>query len=84
MQMLEKAFRAASVPLDRRYFESLTFAIPVRLLPHLVDSVKRFCREIDTLVESHDQRNEVYQMNIQLFPLTLSAMQPQPIGQEKR
>ena len=47
-------------------------------MPQLRESIKRFVREIDELVESHQVRDEVWQMNIQLF--TLMATSPKSLN----
>lgn len=73
LEMIDQAFKAAAVPTDRRYFECLTFAIPRQLFPQLQQAVKRFCREVDTLVESQGEREEVYHLNVQVFPLSKTA-----------
>lgn len=70
LQILQQAFKAHGYARDKRYFESLTFAMPKSLMPELVEVIKRFFREVDVLVESHGAREEVCQLNVQLFPLT--------------
>ena len=78
MQMLEKSFQAVPKSKEERYLESLTFSMPKHLMPQLRESIKRFVREIDELVESHEVRDEVWQMNIQLF--TLMATSPKSLN----
>ncbi|MGE0172911.1 MAG: TIGR02147 family protein [Oligoflexales bacterium] len=83
MQMVEKSFKAMPLSVEKRYAECLTFAMPRRLMPHLREAIRRFFREIDTLVESHDGREEVYQLNVQLFPLTVTAYGKEESTREK-
>ncbi len=70
LQILQQAFKAHGHAREKRYFESLTFAMPKSLMPDLIEHIKRFFREVDVLVESHSTREEVCQLNLQLFPLT--------------
>ena len=72
MQVLERAFKSVLLGRDRRHFESLQFSMPRRLMPQLKESIQRFFREIDALVEAEPEadREEVCLMQIGLFPLT--------------
>ncbi len=67
IQLLEKSIKATTQPKDQKYFESLTLAIPRRLMPDLKEHIKRFFREIDMLAESQQDRDRVCQLNLQLF-----------------
>lgn len=70
LQMLEKSFNALSLPREHRYFDNLTFGVPKKLLPEIRELMRRWIRELDILVESYPQKDEVYQLNLQLFSLT--------------
>ena len=70
MKMLERAFMALRLPRHKRYFEGYTFAMPKRLMPELKELTQRFIREVDTLVEAQQDRDEVCHLHIELFPLT--------------
>lgn len=87
MQVLEKAFQSVLLGRDRRHFESLAFSIPKRLMPQLKESIQRFFREVDMLVEAEpeSEREEVCLMQVGLFPLTRwhSAETPGPKGGNK-
>lgn len=70
LQMIQKSFNAMSLQREYRHFDTLTFAVPEALIPEIKKSVQRFVREIDVLVESFPSKDDVWQMNIQLFSLT--------------
>lgn len=70
LQIIQKAFNAMTLPREMRHFDSLTFAVPGPLIPDIKKAVQRFIREIDILAESYPNKDDVWQMNIQLFSLT--------------
>ena len=70
LAMIQKAINAVSLPTEQRLFETLTFSIPRELQPKIESAIKRFCRELDFLAESHLQADEVFQLNVQLFSLS--------------
>jgi len=71
MKMLERAFGAIALGRDQRHFESMTFAIPKRLMPEIKDRIVKFFCEMDMLVEGEmTGREEVCHMRLELFPLT--------------
>ena len=69
-QVLEQAARALSRGRDKKYNETLNMAIPSRLVPILKEQIKRFVRELDVLVESHTERDEVWILSVQMFSVT--------------
>lgn len=71
-ESLEKADRALSeVPISRRDFSGMTMAIDVSKLAQAKELARKFQDDLAALLES-GERNEVYQFNMQLFPLTQS------------
>ena len=50
-----------------------TISIPKDKLPELKEKIRAFRREINQLASSYALPNEVYQLNIQLFPLTTAV-----------
>jgi uncharacterized protein (TIGR02147 family) len=59
------------VPLDRRDFSGITFGLPTSMVQKLKDKLNEFREELNSTLGSLDEEtDEVYHMNIQLFPLT--------------
>lgn len=69
----------SSVPAELREHASATFALDTRRLPELLELLARFRRELDELVEQDRTYDQVYRLEIDLFPLTRS-MHPGPLG----
>jgi uncharacterized protein (TIGR02147 family) len=67
IRVLEQSIKAAVLSSDKRYFETLTVAIPKALFPEIKQRIKRFFREIDIMAEGSEGRTQVVQMNIQFF-----------------
>jgi uncharacterized protein (TIGR02147 family) len=62
-----------TVPLEQRDVTSMTMAIDRKRLPRAKQMIKKFRRELSTFLESGDCKDEVYNINIQLVPLTVST-----------
>jgi Mn-dependent DtxR family transcriptional regulator len=58
-------------PVDIRDFSGITMAIDPALLPQAKEMIKNFRRSLCEFLEKSDKR-EVYQLSIQLFPLSHS------------
>ncbi len=76
-----------NVDVEVRDFTSMTFATRVDLLPEAKKLVREFYAKMNSLLEGTSQANEVYQMNIQLLPLTQvrsqeEAVQPPMLAKE--
>jgi uncharacterized protein (TIGR02147 family) len=70
-QNLERAIAAVdNVPMDLRDFSSITMAVDVRKLNVAKRRIKRFRRSLAKFLESDGNKTEVYQLNIQLLPVT--------------
>jgi uncharacterized protein (TIGR02147 family) len=67
IRILEQSIKAAVLPNKRRYFETLTMAIPNELMPEVKTMIKRFFKEVDMLAEGCSKREQVTQINVQLF-----------------
>jgi uncharacterized protein (TIGR02147 family) len=67
IRILEQSIKAAVLPNKRRYFETLTMAIPNELMPEVKTMIKRFFKEVDMLAEGCSKRDQVTQINVQLF-----------------
>lgn len=69
-QMISKALESLEgVRLDKRDITSITFPADVKKLKKAKTLIKEFERKIAMLMES-GEKEEVYQMNVQLFPLS--------------
>lgn len=60
---------AAATPQNRE-FTSTTIAAHTRRLPEVKRRIERFQRELVDLLERDTERNEVFQLDIHLYPLT--------------
>jgi uncharacterized protein (TIGR02147 family) len=56
--------------LSSREFNGVTLPIPRDKLPALKEKIRKFRKEINELASNLENPDEVYQLNIQLFPLT--------------
>lgn len=69
-QHIAKSLKAVDdVPVELRDITSMTMAIDVNKLPEAKEMIKRFRRELCRFLES-GAKNEVYNINIQLIPLS--------------
>jgi uncharacterized protein (TIGR02147 family) len=59
-----------SVPIDVRDYSAMTFAMDPALVPYAVKRIRHFRRELVEELERADVPKEVYQVAIQLFPLS--------------
>ncbi|MBI2081986.1 MAG: TIGR02147 family protein [Deltaproteobacteria bacterium] len=71
-QMCDLAKKAVSeVPSDRREFSSITIALSEEGFSKIKARFQEFKRELDSyLEENQTQKNQVIQINLQVFPLT--------------
>jgi uncharacterized protein (TIGR02147 family) len=58
------------IPADHRNFSTLTFSVPGKRIADLEDRLRAFRREVAEWVRKAGGQDSVYQLNIQLFPLT--------------
>lgn len=58
------------VPEDLRDISSITMSVPANLVPKLKEEISLFRKKLLALAEDSSSRNTVYQMNIQLFPVS--------------
>ncbi len=56
--------------LDKREFNGVTFPVSAEKLPIIKEKIRKFRKEINELTSAYADPTHVYQMNIQLFPLT--------------
>jgi len=75
-EMMRRASDAMElVPAAARDISSLTFCVSPALFPELKRRLQEVRRELIELVEAEDDRTQVVQLNLQLFPLT------RPVGE---
>lgn len=55
---------------EEREMNGATISIPKDKLPELKEKIRAFRKEINQLASSFENPDEVYQLNVQLFPLT--------------
>ena len=56
--------------LNSREFNGATLPIPIEKLSIIKEKIRAFRKEINEIASSFEDPNEVYQLNIQFFPLT--------------
>ena len=54
----------------RREVNGATIAIPASKLPELKEKIRAFRKEINQLASSYADADQIYQLNVQFFPLT--------------
>lgn len=79
-QMLQRAADAIeTVPSDQRDMGALTVSIPASLVPELKERLQAFRERLLDLCDGADSPPDVvYQVNLQLFPLTRSRQPDEP------
>lgn len=68
LDLAQKSIR--TVPIDLREFSSLTIAVNSEALMQAKELIRQFKREFDEIMSLHREKDAVYQLQIQLFPLT--------------
>lgn len=81
-ELVKKALVALDeVPFEKRDNSSLTLAVNSKKLPALKDKITQMRRELDTFVQCNEKEktdyDEVYQVVISLYPLTLNSTKNQ-------
>lgn len=70
-EMMEQASESLdAVPADLREVAAITVALRPETVPELKDRIRRFRYEMLERCDQDEGATEVYQMNLQLFPLT--------------
>jgi uncharacterized protein (TIGR02147 family) len=59
------------IPANRRNFSTLTFSVPGNRIADLEERLRAFRRELAEWVRKAGGQDSVYQLNMQLFPLTV-------------
>lgn len=73
-QMIRLANQAMQIAPERREVTALTVGLPLALLPQVKQRIRQFRESLDEFLDKHQhQAEEVYQLNIQFFPLTFSS-----------
>jgi len=69
---LKLAEEALDLPPAEREFNGLTVTIPTALLPQVKEKMRRLRSELNEMLAQANDSAEVYQINLQLFPVTKS------------
>lgn len=70
-QFLQKATEAlANTPIDERDHSTMTMAVDRSRLPAAREKIRRFRRELATFLVEGEARDEIFNLNIALFPIT--------------
>ena len=73
-QLLAKALESLEHdPFDRRDFTAMTLAIDPAQLPYARERIRAFRRDLTDELESRAKPKQVYNLNIQLFPISKST-----------
>lgn len=71
-QSLEQVFTALdTVDIKDRDITSMTMSVDMKRLPKAKEMIKKFRRELCAFLESGDSKDEVYNINLQLVPVTV-------------
>lgn len=68
--MLKRAELALKRSSSEREFEGLTVAIPKKQMKVVKEKIRSFMTELNLMLDQHSEADDVYQLNLQLFPLT--------------
>lgn len=75
-QILERSLEALDkVPFARRCHRSMVMAVDPARLPEAWERIQKFIEDLSDLMES-GERTELYQLGVQIFPLTRPAGEP--------
>ncbi len=77
-QMIDLSRAALDLPLDQREMDGLTIDIAKKRMPELAEKIRNFRKEINEHFARYQDADEVYQLNIQLFPLTSGGEENEP------
>ncbi len=82
-QMIQMAGDALELPLDQREFSGLTVTIPASILPEVKAKIRNFRKEMNEYLSQFQSASEIYQLNLQLFPLTQGLSKLQSISRRE-
>ena len=68
--MIQLAEVALSLPLEKREITGLTVNVAERNVPAIKDRLRRFVKELNEELSAEPLSDQVYQLNLQFFPLT--------------
>jgi len=69
--MLQKADESLRTdPIEKREMNGVTISIPKSKLPEIKEMIRSFRKEINMVASSYLDPDEVYQLNLQFFPLS--------------
>lgn len=68
---IQKALQALyNIPLNEREFAGLTIALSKEKVSFIKEKIKEWRRELNEILSAEEKLEEVYQLNIQFYPLT--------------
>lgn len=73
-QMLALAVDSLDVPLEQRELNGLTIPLAAHRISEVKDRIRKFRKDLNQYLSQFNDTGEVYQLNIQLFPLTQSRI----------
>ncbi len=75
-KMTELAREALALPSEMREFNGLTVPVTDGQLPIVKEKIRKFRKELNEYLSQGDDDGEVYQLNLQFFPLTGATERP--------
>lgn len=74
--MMELALEGLNLKAEEREFSGVTVQIPKNKLPQVKAKIRLFRKDLNEYLSQFSSNEEIFQFNIQLFPLTYPASDP--------
>jgi len=74
--MMELALEGLNLPTHEREFSGVTVQIPKSKIPQVKEKIRQFRKDLNEYLSQFSSNEEIFQFNVQLFPLTYSAINP--------
>ncbi len=71
--MMELALEGLNLPTHEREFSGVTVQIPKSKLPQVKEKIRQFRKDLNEYLSQFSSNEEIFQFNVQLFPLTYST-----------
>ena len=68
-QMLERSKQAVDDPVEKREFQSMTFALPSKDFPKFKNKIRNFISELARNLSETEDSDQVYSLNIGMFEM---------------
>ncbi|MBI4405298.1 MAG: TIGR02147 family protein [Deltaproteobacteria bacterium] len=82
-QMISKAGEALSLPLETREMNGVTICISKKSVQAIKEKIRAFRKELNETFSQDPEAQEVYQINIQFFPLTKNAQEQETVSENE-